>query len=290
MHAAAPTPPSWISAFGWIQVWHDRCTLGQANVATRARARPAGGPIGDRIPRSNGRCGAEGPRGRGEAASGRGDVLDHLRPAERRHGPRRLHASRHRLDHRAAGGVPGAGSAPRDAPGPGRPDRCQRVARRRPRARRLARLLGAWPWLARSRPRSCGSRWSSTSMSFASPCRTWEPRHARGAIPPGRFASTRAGGWWARFSSGSGSAVTGGETMKATDIERRSQEVAEFLRQEVLEAPYRTLGMALIAGYVLAGGLTPRLMWLLMTTGGRAMAGNLVTAAFRGAFDQRRRI
>jgi hypothetical protein len=78
--------------------------------------------------------------------------------------------------------------------------------------------------------------------------------------------------------------------MKATDVERRSQDVAEFLRQEVLESPYRTLGMALIAGYVLAGGLTPRLMWLLMTTGGRAMAGNLVTAAFRGAFDQRRRI
>ena len=78
--------------------------------------------------------------------------------------------------------------------------------------------------------------------------------------------------------------------MTGTDIEQRSQEVAEFLRQEVLEAPYRTLGMAVIAGYVLAGGLTPRLMWLLMATGGRAMAGSLVTAAFRGAFDPRRRI
>jgi hypothetical protein len=77
--------------------------------------------------------------------------------------------------------------------------------------------------------------------------------------------------------------------MNATDVERRSQEVAEFLRQEVLDAPYRTLGMAMLAGYLLAGGLTPRVLWLLMATGGRAMAGNLVSAAFRGALDQGRR-
>ena len=64
--------------------------------------------------------------------------------------------------------------------------------------------------------------------------------------------------------------------MDVTDVELRSEEVAGFLRQEVQGAPYRTLVMALIAGYVLAGGLTPRLVWLLVTTGGRAMAGNLV--------------
>jgi hypothetical protein len=78
--------------------------------------------------------------------------------------------------------------------------------------------------------------------------------------------------------------------MNVTDIERRSQEVAGFLRQEVLDAPYRTLLMALLAGYVLAGGLTPRLIGLLMATGGRTVAGNLVVAALRGTFDQRGRI
>lgn len=78
--------------------------------------------------------------------------------------------------------------------------------------------------------------------------------------------------------------------MDISDVELQSEEVSRFLRQEVLDAPYRTLVMALIAGYVLGGGLTPRLVRLLVTTGGRAMAGKFVAAALRGAFDQERRI
>jgi hypothetical protein len=78
--------------------------------------------------------------------------------------------------------------------------------------------------------------------------------------------------------------------MDVTDLELRSEEVARFLRQEVQGAPYRTLMMALIAGYVLGGGLTPRLVRLLVVTGGRAMAGNFVAAALRGALDQGWRI
>ncbi len=76
--------------------------------------------------------------------------------------------------------------------------------------------------------------------------------------------------------------------MNASEIERRSEEAARFLRDEISVAPYRTLGLALAAGYVIGGGLTPHLMRLLMTTGGRAMAGSLLAAAARGAFDQRR--
>ena len=78
--------------------------------------------------------------------------------------------------------------------------------------------------------------------------------------------------------------------MDVTDLELRSEEVARFLRQEVQGAPYRTLMTALIAGYVLGGGLTPRLVRLLVVTGGRAMAGNFVAAALRGALDQGWRI
>ena len=76
--------------------------------------------------------------------------------------------------------------------------------------------------------------------------------------------------------------------MEFSDVERHSDEVASFLRQEVQAAPYRTLGLALAAGYVLGGGLTPGLLRLLIVNGGRAMAGSVLTAAFRGAFDQRR--
>jgi hypothetical protein len=76
--------------------------------------------------------------------------------------------------------------------------------------------------------------------------------------------------------------------MEFSEVERRSDEVASFLRQEVQAAPYRTLGIALAAGYVLGGGLTPGLVRLLIMTSGRAMAGNALAAAVRGAFDQRR--
>jgi hypothetical protein len=76
--------------------------------------------------------------------------------------------------------------------------------------------------------------------------------------------------------------------MEATDVELRSEEVARFLRQEVQAAPYRTLALALAAGYVLGGGLTPSVVRLLVLMGGRAMAGNFLAAAVRGAFDQGR--
>jgi hypothetical protein len=76
--------------------------------------------------------------------------------------------------------------------------------------------------------------------------------------------------------------------MEFSEVERRADEVAGFLRQEVQAAPYRTLGLALAAGYVLGGGLTPRAVRLLVVTGGRAMAGNVLAAAVRGAFDHRR--
>jgi hypothetical protein len=76
--------------------------------------------------------------------------------------------------------------------------------------------------------------------------------------------------------------------MEFSEVERRSEEVASFLRQEVQAAPYRTLGLALAAGYVLGGGLTPGLVRLLIMTGGRAMAGNALAAAVRGVFDQQR--
>jgi hypothetical protein len=78
--------------------------------------------------------------------------------------------------------------------------------------------------------------------------------------------------------------------MISHDVELRSQELARFLRKEVQAAPYRTLGLALTAGYVLGGGLTPGLVRVLMLTGGRAMAGNFLSAAVRGALDQWRTI
>jgi len=78
--------------------------------------------------------------------------------------------------------------------------------------------------------------------------------------------------------------------MISHDVELRAQEAARVLTKEVQAAPYRTLGLALAAGYILGGGLTPGVVRLLMMDGGRAMAGNFLAAAFRGAFDQWRMI
>lgn len=78
--------------------------------------------------------------------------------------------------------------------------------------------------------------------------------------------------------------------LEVRDVERRSQDVARYVRDEVQRAPFRTLGIALAAGYVLGGGLTPRALRLVALNAGRVMAGNVIAAALRGTFDDRRTI
>ena len=76
--------------------------------------------------------------------------------------------------------------------------------------------------------------------------------------------------------------------MELSEVEHRSEDVARYLRDQVQRAPVRTIALALAAGYVLGGGLTPRALRILALVAGRAMAGNLMSAAVRGTFDQGR--
>jgi hypothetical protein len=76
--------------------------------------------------------------------------------------------------------------------------------------------------------------------------------------------------------------------MEAADVERQTEAAVQYLRHEVQRSPYRTLALAAAAGWVLGGGLTLRVMRLLVLNAGRAMAGNLIAAGLRGAFDGRR--
>ena len=76
--------------------------------------------------------------------------------------------------------------------------------------------------------------------------------------------------------------------MELIEVEQRSEDLARYIRQEVQRAPVRTVAIALAAGYVLGGGLTPRALRLVAMNAGRAMAGNVLAAALRGAFDERR--
>jgi hypothetical protein len=71
----------------------------------------------------------------------------------------------------------------------------------------------------------------------------------------------------------------------ARELEARSEEIASYLREEVQHSPYRALAIALAAGYVLGGGLTPRVVTALLLTGSRMMAGNFLAATVRGLLD-----
>lgn len=78
------------------------------------------------------------------------------------------------------------------------------------------------------------------------------------------------------------------EPRAPADIERRTEDVVRSVRREVHRAPIQSVALALTAGWVLGGGLTPRVLRLALGTVGRAMTGALVAAAVRSSFDQRR--
>lgn len=66
-------------------------------------------------------------------------------------------------------------------------------------------------------------------------------------------------------------------------IESAAADGVRWLRTQVLENPWPTIGAAAAAGWLLGGGLTPRLVGLLVTTAGRLAVTDVVAAALRGA-------
>lgn len=76
--------------------------------------------------------------------------------------------------------------------------------------------------------------------------------------------------------------------MGLADVERRTEDVVRSVRREVHQAPMQSVALALAAGWMLGGGLTPRVLRFAFATAGRAMTGTLVAAAVRGAFHQGR--
>lgn len=65
-------------------------------------------------------------------------------------------------------------------------------------------------------------------------------------------------------------------------IEDGSRAVTTSLREQLERRPWATIGVATAVGWVLGGGLTPRLAALLVATAGRATIDTLVAAAVRG--------
>ena len=66
------------------------------------------------------------------------------------------------------------------------------------------------------------------------------------------------------------------------EVEASLREYEAALRDYVQERPLTSIAAALAAGYVLGGGLTPRLSWIALTAVGRVALINLIRDATLG--------
>ncbi|MCW5890824.1 MAG: hypothetical protein KIT14_09750 [bacterium] len=67
------------------------------------------------------------------------------------------------------------------------------------------------------------------------------------------------------------------------EIETAAAEGIAWLRRQVRANPWETVGVVGAAGWLLGGGLTPRLVGVLFATAGRLVVTDVVSAALRGA-------
>ncbi len=74
-----------------------------------------------------------------------------------------------------------------------------------------------------------------------------------------------------------------GQERTIDDIEAAAADGVTWLREQVVQNPWPTIGAAAAAGWLLGGGLTPRLVGVLLTTAGRLAVTDVVSAALRGA-------
>jgi ElaB/YqjD/DUF883 family membrane-anchored ribosome-binding protein len=70
-------------------------------------------------------------------------------------------------------------------------------------------------------------------------------------------------------------------TTLAESVGDATAELSEFIHEQAHTRPYAALGVAAGAGFILAGGLTPKVGGLLLTLGGKMLANRLL----RGVLD-----
>ncbi|MHB1845103.1 MAG: hypothetical protein ACYCWW_09750 [Deltaproteobacteria bacterium] len=75
--------------------------------------------------------------------------------------------------------------------------------------------------------------------------------------------------------------ITGDAKDLAVEVQEAAGQFTEFVRAEVQEHPYRTLGAAALTGYVLGGGLASPLTTQLMRVGFRLLLIPLLQAQFQ---------
>jgi hypothetical protein len=70
------------------------------------------------------------------------------------------------------------------------------------------------------------------------------------------------------------------------EVERETTALAAALRRHVDRTPWTAVGLGLAAGYVLGGGLTPRLGAALLGAAGRSAIAGALAAAIRPTMEK----
>jgi len=78
------------------------------------------------------------------------------------------------------------------------------------------------------------------------------------------------------------------QAQSMAEFEDSLREYESAVRAYVKERPLTSVGAAFAAGYVLGGGLTPRLTWMALTAAGRMSLLNLLNDAAFGRATSRR--
>ena len=76
---------------------------------------------------------------------------------------------------------------------------------------------------------------------------------------------------------------------KADPVESLRETAVELevrVREAVKENPWTTLGAGALVGFVVAGGLTPKVLWRALGIGGRVLFATLIEQAVRPERDR----
>ena len=78
------------------------------------------------------------------------------------------------------------------------------------------------------------------------------------------------------------------QAQSVPELEDSLRELESTVREYVKERPLTAVTVAFAAGYVLGGGLTPRLTWMALTAAGRMSLLSLLNDAAFGTTSSRR--
>ena len=93
-----------------------------------------------------------------------------------------------------------------------------------------------------------------------------------------RLGQSTRGASAPRRNGGNGSVAPDTDELMRS-LERAGSAMGAYLRAQMHQSPYLTLGVAAVAGYVLGAGVPPRIAGVLVSMAGRQAIGDIVAGA-----------